>query len=87
MSKKLPHVSDHAVLRFLERVQGIHVETVRRHIENLCAAAVAAGATSLRADGHAFEFRNGAVVTITPNGPVRMSKTKIAQLGRRGESI
>ena len=31
------HVTDHAVLRYLERAHGLDVEAVRRHIAGLCA--------------------------------------------------
>lgn len=62
----LPRVTDHAVLRYLERVQGFDVETVRRKIAERCAAPMASGAVSLIFDGHRFEFSNGAVITVVP---------------------
>ncbi|KNY13625.1 hypothetical protein AKG11_28235 [Shinella sp. SUS2] len=31
------HVTDHAVLRYLERAHGLDVEAVRRHIASRCA--------------------------------------------------
>jgi hypothetical protein len=60
----LPVVSDHAVLRFLQRVQGIDIEKVRQHIATTCAPAIAAGAVTLKADGAQYCFRNGAVITV-----------------------
>lgn len=65
---KLPRVTDHAVLRYLERVRGFDVEAVRRHIAITCAAAASAGAANLKAEGVRFAIDNGAVVTVMPNG-------------------
>jgi hypothetical protein len=45
----LPFVSDHALLRYLERARGIDVELIRGHIALLCAPAAAAGARNYRA--------------------------------------
>lgn len=60
-------VSDHAILRYLERAKGIDVEAVRAHILALCKPAMAAGATALRSEGVQFQFsRTGAVVTVLP---------------------
>lgn len=62
----LPLVSDHAVLRYMERVQGMNVEGVRTHIGMVCRSAVNAGAASLKTEGVEFQFANRAVVTVTP---------------------
>lgn len=60
-------VTDHAVLRYMERVQGLDVEAVRRHIAGLCGPATAAGASTVYQEGVRFEIsRTGAVVTVTP---------------------
>jgi hypothetical protein len=87
-AKIIIRVSDHAVLRFLERVHGFDVEAVRRHIEELCAPAMAVGASSLRAEGVRFGFSpSGTVVTtVMPDGgfPSRthqdMLMSKVIQL-------
>jgi len=64
-------VTDHAVLRYLERARGFDIEQVRRHVAALCAPAIKVGARSLRAEGVKFEFsRIGTVVTVVPNGPL-----------------
>lgn len=80
----LPVVSDHAVLRFLQRVQGIDIEKVREHIATTCAPAIAACATTLKADGAQYCFRNGAVITVR-RATVNPCKTRIINLagGRR----
>jgi hypothetical protein len=40
-------VTDHAVIRWLERVQGIDPEAIREQIRAVCAEAIEAGAVSL----------------------------------------
>jgi diphthamide biosynthesis methyltransferase len=61
----LPFVSDHALLRYLERARGIDVELIRGHIALLCAPAAAAGARNYRAaDGVTYVFKKGHVVTV-----------------------
>lgn len=75
MTATLPTVSDHAVLRYLERVQGFDIEAVRTHIGIVCRSACRAGAASLKTEGVEFQFTDGIVVTVTPKtrGP---SKTR-----------
>lgn len=77
---KLPRVTDHAVLRYLERAKGFDIEAVRRHIEDLCAGAIVAGATCVRAEGVKFEIAAGKVVTVTPggSGPNRTKRAMLA---------
>lgn len=38
------HVTDHAVLRYLERAHGLDVDAVRRHIAGRCATGAELGA-------------------------------------------
>lgn len=73
MTSTLPHVSDHAVLRYMERAKGIDIESVRTHIALLCRSAVNAGAASLKTEGVEFQFKNRTVITVTPKtrGPTR----------------
>lgn len=83
MTELLPSVSDHAVLRYMERVQGFDIEAVRQHIGTLCRSACRAGAASLKTEGVEFQFADGKVVTVTPKtrGPSktrqRMSRDKV----------
>ena len=51
MKKPIAHVTDHAVLRHLERVRGIDVEAVRRELGFKVDAAIEAGATAAVSDG------------------------------------
>jgi hypothetical protein len=83
MTDTLPAVSDHAVLRYLERVQGFNIEAVRTHIGVICRSACRAGAASLKTEGVEFQFAKGTVVTVTPKtrGPTktrqRLSRGKV----------
>ena len=51
-------VSDHAVLRYLERVGGFDIETLRRQIADRLEAHAAAGAQSVIIDGHRYVMRD-----------------------------
>lgn len=63
-------VCDHALLRFIERVGGLDVEGMRRHLaESLDRAVVAADAIGCRdlivvADGNKYVVVKGCVVTV-----------------------
>ena len=59
-------VSDHAALRYLERVQGLDVEAIKGKIAEIVAAAHAAGARRISHDGMTFCLRGDVVTTITP---------------------
>lgn len=72
MTRPVVYVSDHAVLRYLERIGGIDVEHLRRQIALRCDQAARAGAIGLVIDGHTYVIAQGgscpAVVTIKPTG-------------------
>lgn len=57
-------VSDHALLRELERVHGIDVEAVRRDIARKVARGLAQGAVGVVHDGVRYILRGGHVVTV-----------------------
>lgn len=63
--KKKPsvQVSDHAVLRYLERKGGFDIERLRLEIGKRAEPAHQAGATSVIVDGIAFLIANGVVTT------------------------
>lgn len=63
MSKE-PRVSDHAVIRFLERKYGISFEDIRSEIltENI-KQAIRLGATSVKIDGMQFVVKDRCIVT------------------------
>lgn len=64
MNKQQLPVTDHAVLRYLQRVAEIDIEAVRQRIYNDCHDALAAGATGITANGISYGFRNGRVITV-----------------------
>lgn len=59
-------VTDHAVLRYIERVMGVDIELVRATIAAIpgLQAAVGAGATSFALNGIQFIIKNGVVATV-----------------------
>jgi hypothetical protein len=65
-------VSDHAVLRYLERVGGFEIEKLRSEMEARAQKLVVPGAASVIIDGYRFVIRQGAsgpvVVTILEKG-------------------
>lgn len=63
----LPFVTDHALIRYLERARGIDIELIREHIALLCGPAAAVGAKNLRRDGVCYVLRGNTVVTVRPD--------------------
>lgn len=49
-------VSDHAVLRYIERHCGFSIDPIRAHIAKMVKGAIGAGAKSLAVDGITFRF-------------------------------
>ena len=64
MKKSRVTVSDHAVLRYLERALGIDAEAVRRQIGKKVDAVMMEGASGVVMDGITFRIVNGVVVTV-----------------------
>ncbi len=56
-------VSDHAVLRYLERVRGFEIESLRQNIAKRCESAASAGASSITIDGVVLLIEDGVVIT------------------------
>lgn len=67
----LPFVTDHALLRHLERACGINVELIREHIALLCAPAASVGAKNLKVNDVTYVFQRGNVVTVLGKGMKR----------------
>jgi hypothetical protein len=67
------HVTDHAIVRFLERAGGMDVEALRGAIERSLARAHDAARTVsdsdylVRVDGMTFVVRGAAVTTVLPD--------------------
>lgn len=74
-------VTDHALLRYLQRVCGFDVEKIRNEIATDTVRAICqSGATSIILDGVIFKIRSngtiGTVVTNKPSGPKRRRRKK-----------
>lgn len=63
-----PIVSDHAVLRFLERCHGLDVEAIRAQIRESVGTGVRYGATAVINDGVKYVLREETVVTVQTRG-------------------
>ncbi|WP_411836722.1 hypothetical protein [Paracoccus sp. ME4] len=64
-------VTDHALIRYLERVGGFEIEALRRDIAHRLQPASDAGAASVVIDGHVYligraDPRGPSVVTVLP---------------------
>lgn len=59
-----PSVSDHAVLRYLQRAHGLDIEFFRRHIATLCANGARYDASAVAVDGVKFVLVDGTVTTV-----------------------
>lgn len=66
MKKRPVEVSDHAVLRYLERVGGFNIEGLRKAIANRVTTSAPDGACSIVIDGFRFIIReDGSTRVIT----------------------
>lgn len=61
-------VTDHAVLREIQRVHGLDVEGIRRAIARKVARGMEKGAVGVLVDGVRYVLRDGRVVTVL-DGP------------------
>jgi hypothetical protein len=59
-------VSDHALVRWLERAHGIDMEFFRRKLAGEVGHAAQAGASGLVLNGLRFALDGGRVITVTP---------------------
>jgi hypothetical protein len=57
-------VSDHVIIRWLERVRGVDVEAIRREILAEAGPAAAMGAKTVRKAGRTFVIERGCIVTV-----------------------
>lgn len=69
MTRIEPKVSDHALLRYLERVYKLDIDSLRREIlnENV-KTAIRAGASAVFIAGCKAPVENGVIKTILPKG-------------------
>jgi septal ring factor EnvC (AmiA/AmiB activator) len=78
-----PSVSDHAILRYLERHEGLDVEAIKRKMllpEVL--AAIEMGLNKVAVDGHSFNLSGAEIVTYYLTGPEKRKRKAIRKLER-----
>lgn len=68
MKKSLVRVSDHAVVRYLERGLCIDIEGLRRRIGRQADKAAAAGASAIIIGGLRYRVVDGCLITVEPTG-------------------
>ncbi|MEL6364290.1 MAG: hypothetical protein AAFR11_05570 [Pseudomonadota bacterium] len=77
-----PEITDHALLRYAERVLDVDIPAIRRHMEETVGpqlqAAIAARAASCEIDGVRYCFKGGKVVTV-------LTETQACRRGRHLE--
>ena len=59
-------ISDHALVRWLERVHGIDLSAFRSAIAEITQGAADKGACGVVKDGHTYVIKNNTVVTVVP---------------------
>lgn len=69
-------ITDHALVRFLERVRGFDLERERQAIRDICRGI---NSGTVKARGHLFEVKSRAVVTVAPDSgsPCRSKREAI----------
>ena len=65
----LPQVTDHALVRYMERVMGLDLTSIRTEIEQRTALAVSLGATAVRHAGFRYVIAGDRVVSVIPCAP------------------
>ena len=83
MKKPLAHVTDHAVLRYLQRVKGIDIEGARLELGHVVDKAVEAGAGAAVIDGIRYVLDEITVITCTP---VKMVPLRGRSMRRRARA-
>ena len=82
MSKDPDIVTDHAVLRYLERVYGVDIKALKRRIERMTAKGRKAGAEAQISDGVHYRLsKSGRVVTV--HGPSTPQSNRARRWRRR----
>ena len=72
MKRARVRVTDHALLRYMQRVMGYDVETLRASLENRISATYLDGACGVTVDGYSYRIGRGAdgvvVTTVLDKG-------------------
>jgi hypothetical protein len=67
-------VSDHAIVRYLKRVEGLDLDIIRAEI--LAIPAAACGAKVLRQGGNAYIIQGNTIVTVLPDDKRRLPRRR-----------
>lgn len=59
-------VSDHALIRYMERKLGHDFSKIRQEIKDICSEGLKMGATRISHEGFTYALRNGVVVSVFP---------------------
>lgn len=78
-------IGDHAILRYLERVQGYDLDPIRKEILAICFDGVRMGARTVRWQNWLFQIRDGCVVTVVPRDRSNGSRIRQSERHARGE--
>lgn len=76
MKKPRHPASDHAVVRYLERVKGMDIDAVRREIGRVVDQGLEAGACGVISGGFVYRIEGGCVVTITRQNTPRPGRRR-----------
>ena len=76
MKKPLYHVTDHAIVRYLERAEGMDIETLRRRIGQTVQTGIEQGANGVVSGGYVYRIEGVAVVTIAAQNEVERGHKK-----------
>lgn len=79
MKKPLYHVTDHAIVRYLEQVEGVDIETLRRQIGRTVQQGIEEGANGVISGGMIYRLNGLSVVTI-----IKQNKPDAGRKKRRG---
>lgn len=83
MPKKHVSVSDHALVRYCERVKGVSLDFLRQDIEDKVRNAVKLGASGVKVDGVYFALDGAKVITCYETDEGRQRTVVCADGARR----
>ncbi len=76
MKKPLYRVTDHALVRYLERVEGMDIETLRRQIGRIVQQGIEHEANGVISGGMIYRLNGVSVVTIIPQNEIERGHKK-----------
>ena len=81
MKKPRHPVTDHAVIRYLERVEGVDIEAIRREIGRRAETGIEAGACGVVSAGFCYGIEGGVVVTVLHHNRAERGKPRRRRRG------